>query len=77
MRRTFLAKEIIIHKLREGCEIYTERGDAPYRPLYFKLWSKDGKALIGNIHPSTIQSLIKDGIIHPAGSDRKYQFIKK
>lgn len=75
--KAFLSKELIMQKLQEGCEIFTQTGTASYRPVYFKLWGKNGNDLIGNIHPSTIQSLIKDGIIHPAGSDRKYQFIKK
>lgn len=76
MRKSFLAKAFIVQKLQEGCEIFTQTRTAPYRPVYFKLWSKGGKNLIGNIHPSTIQSLIKDGIIQPARSDHKYQYIK-
>lgn len=62
MRRSYIKSEEVIQLLQSGWEIFTERGSAPYDPLYFHIYGNGGDRK--RIHPNTIQSLIKKNIIH-------------
>ncbi|MEP2668873.1 MAG: hypothetical protein ABJH04_07755 [Cyclobacteriaceae bacterium] len=71
MKRTYIKFEEVVRKLHDGWQIYTSRGSAPYKPLYYHI-EKDGE--IRNIHPMTIEKLIKDHIINGRDADHgKYE----
>lgn len=71
MKRGYSKYDEVVNLLLNGWEIFTERGSAPYEPLYYYIYAPyshtdDRK----RVHPNTITSLIKKNIIH--GTDRKH-----
>lgn len=69
MRRRYTKSEEVVKLLKEGWEIFTERGCAPYDALYFHVENLSGDRK--RVHPNTISSLIKKNVIH--GTDRKHE----
>ena len=61
MVKQYAKQEQIIKLLNEGWEIFTERGTAPYKPLYFHIYAPEASSneFRFRIHPLTIQSLIR------------------
>ncbi len=74
--RTYVKYDTVICLLKQGWEIYTDRGfgGTPYTPLFFHL--EKGKNQKKNVHHATIKKLIKNKIIN--GTDvthAKYKLI--
>lgn len=75
MKDDFVKYDKAITLLNSGWEIFTQRGSAPWRPVYYHLY-KDGDDR-KSIHFQTIEKLIREKIINgtdsPSGS--KYKLI--
>lgn len=65
MKRAYTKSEELIKLLKAGWEIFTERGSAPYNPIYFHVYHRSGKRKM--VHPKTIESLISKKVI--SGTD--------
>jgi hypothetical protein len=60
----------VVKWLRANGIIYTSRGSAPYRPLFFELWDND--TMVRSIAHPTMKGLISKGIIN----DQNHRFLK-
>jgi len=71
MKSQFVKFKEAVDLLHRGWEIFTSRGNAPWKPIYYHLYNGDTRRAI---HFKTVEKLISENII--SGKDSQHDKYK-